>query len=677
MAAQRTLRELATPNVNQQPLCITYTDTEEAFELKSGLIHLLSTFRGIADKAKDWLFYLPSGSITTWEVLKRQILEKFFPTSRAANIRKEIYRVRQANGEILYEYWERFKQLCASCPHHQIHDQLLIQYFYEGLLPMDRSMVDAASGGALVNKTTDEAKRLISNMTENSQQFGVKSEGVTRRVNKVNHSDLVNRLTELTALVRQMAKGQVQAAKACEISAAPEHMTDICPTLQEDPHEQANAMGGLPGPPQWRNDPYAPTYNPGWRNHPNFSYAQKPSGFKQPFQQRQLVQQPSTSDSGMSLKDMVKSLADSTCQMRQDQQRFQQDSQRFQQDQQRFQQETRASIRTLEAQMSQLASSLSNFENSKRKLPTQVIPNPMENVSAITLRSGKELQEYQNAVSKHDLEEQVEEETMKSPTQSLPRKEPRDEPPVVVTPPPPFSSRYAKSRKEEQEQKVFDIFRKVELKGFEKIYMGENVSAVLQQKLPFKHKDPGMFTVPCKIENVKVENALIDLGAAINIMPRSIYNSLNFGSLKETSAIMQLADMSNAYPDRILEDIPVQVDKLVFLADFYVLDMDDDLSVSPLVLLGRLFLMTSKTKIDVYSGTLTMEFDGDIIKFNTCDAIKCSSEAHSIFVIDVIDPFMQQKFELNGRDALKVVINCNFDSHKMSRVAKKFELHPD
>ena len=186
-----------------------------------------------------------------------------------------------------------------------------------------------------------------------------------------------------------------------------------------------------------------------------------------------------------------------------------------------------------------------------------------------------------------------------------------------------------------------------------------------------------MFTIPCKIGNVKVEKALIDLGAAINIMPRSIYNSLNLGPLKETSVIMQLADRSNAYPDGVLEDILVQVDKLIFPTDFYVLDMDDDFSVSPPILLGRPFLMTSKTKIDVYSGTLTMEFDGDIIKFNTCDAIKCSSEAHSVFVIDVIDPFMQQKFELNGRDALKVVINCNFDSHKMSRVAKKFELHPD
>ena len=57
---------------------------------------------------------------------------------------------------------------------------------------MDRSMVDAASGGALVNKTTDEATMLISNMAKNSQQFGARTDGATRRVNEINHSDLEN-----------------------------------------------------------------------------------------------------------------------------------------------------------------------------------------------------------------------------------------------------------------------------------------------------------------------------------------------------------------------------------------------------------------------------------------------------------------------------------------------------
>ena len=89
--------------------------------------------------------------------------------------------------------------------------------------------------------------------------------------------------------------------------------------------------------------------------------------------------------------------------------------------------------------MSQLASVVSRLESQVLgKLSSQTIVHPTQNVSAITLGSCKELLEYKKGISKHNLEEQVEEQTMKSPTQSFPRKEPRDEPLVVATPPPPF-----------------------------------------------------------------------------------------------------------------------------------------------------------------------------------------------------------------------------------------------
>ena len=45
---ERTLKELAAPAVNQQPLYITYPNLEGTFELKSRLIHLLSHFHGLA-----------------------------------------------------------------------------------------------------------------------------------------------------------------------------------------------------------------------------------------------------------------------------------------------------------------------------------------------------------------------------------------------------------------------------------------------------------------------------------------------------------------------------------------------------------------------------------------------------------------------------------------------------
>ncbi|CAN6697899.1 unnamed protein product [Malus baccata var. baccata] len=83
--------------------------------------------------------------------------------------------------------------------------------------------------------------------------------------------------------------------------------------------------------------------------------------------------------------------------------------------------------------------------------------------------------------------------------------------------------------------------------------------------------------------------------------------------LKHDGVIIQLADRSNAYPKGVLEDVLVQVDHLVFPVDFYVLETDEsDHSPSLPILLGRPFMKTARTKIDVYNGTLSMEFDGEV-----------------------------------------------------------------
>ncbi|KAL0346463.1 UNVERIFIED_CONTAM: hypothetical protein Scaly_1662300 [Sesamum calycinum] len=44
---RRTIKGLNAPNSDQRPLCITYSDAKDDFELKSGLIHLLPSFHGL------------------------------------------------------------------------------------------------------------------------------------------------------------------------------------------------------------------------------------------------------------------------------------------------------------------------------------------------------------------------------------------------------------------------------------------------------------------------------------------------------------------------------------------------------------------------------------------------------------------------------------------------------
>ncbi|RDX82624.1 hypothetical protein CR513_36558, partial [Mucuna pruriens] len=208
--------------------------------------------------------------------MKRTFLEKIFPAFRTATIRKEICGIRQHTGETLHEYWERFNKFCATCPHHQISEQLLIQYFYEGLSMMDRSMIDAASGGALMDKTPVAARHLISNMASNTQQFGIRGPNPSRPVNEIgaaSNQRLENQLTELTSLVRQLAVSQhhpAMAAKVCGICTSVEHPTDLCPTLQETESGQTESVGAIGG------------FHYGKQPYQNRQFDNQPYG-KQPF----------------------------------------------------------------------------------------------------------------------------------------------------------------------------------------------------------------------------------------------------------------------------------------------------------------------------------------------------------------------------------------------------------
>ncbi|CAN6712702.1 unnamed protein product [Malus baccata var. baccata] len=112
-----------------------------------------------------------------------------------------------------------------------------------------------------------------------------------------------------------------------------------------------------------------------------------------------------------------------------------------------------------------------------------------------------------------------------------------------------------------------------------------------------------------------------------------------------------------SYPKGVLEDVLVQVNHLVFPADFYLLEMDEsDHAPSLPILLGRPFMKTARTKIDVYSRTLSMEFDGEVVNFNLSDSIEYPSEDHSCFSIDIIDSLAQGYLDDLNDDALEKVI---------------------
>ncbi|GKE54785.1 mitochondrial proton/calcium exchanger protein-like protein isoform X1 [Tanacetum coccineum] len=129
-------------------------------------------------------------------------------------------------------------------------------------------------------------------------------------------------------------------------------------------------------------------------------------------------------------------------------------------------------------------------------------------------------------------------------------------------------------------------------------------ASLINNAIPQKKKNPGSFTLPCFINDFCFDNALVDIGASVSVMPLSTYLNLGLGELAHTRLTVELADRTMKYPKGIAENVLVGIGKFTFLIDFIILDMPEDIKV-PLIL-GRPFLSTARAKIDVYKRKITL-----------------------------------------------------------------------
>ena len=162
---------------------------------------------------------------------------------------------------------------------------------------MDRSMIDATSGGALGDMTPAEAMNLIEKMASNSQQFSARNNVIfLRGVHEVatdsspstENKKLEGKLDALVNLVTQLAMNQksTPVARVCGLCSSADHHTDLCLSLRlsgvnEQP--EAYAANIYNRPPQQQNqqqqnnyDLSSNRYNPDQRNHPNLRWTSHP-----------------------------------------------------------------------------------------------------------------------------------------------------------------------------------------------------------------------------------------------------------------------------------------------------------------------------------------------------------------------------------------------------------------
>ncbi|KAJ9558642.1 hypothetical protein OSB04_013256 [Centaurea solstitialis] len=663
------IRDYATPGADQFASGIPRPDANNHFELKPVMFQMLQTMGqfggstvedphthlksflevadsfhipGVAedavrqrlfpftlrDRAKAWINSFRPNSLISWKVLAEKFLQKYFPPTR-------------------------------NCPHHGIPHCIQLETFYNGLSNAAKLILDATAGGAFTTQTYNEGYQVLEKVANNNTDWSNPRE-LTPKINPTESDALKAMNAQLAALTKLVLNGNRQQVNS--VVATPQ-VPDVCTYCGEN-----HIFDFCPGNPEAVNGQsshFQSAHTPSGHSPQNFHQGQSP----QNFQQRQ---QPAL-EAPPSLESVLKG----------------------------FMNQTQAAMRNFETQLGQLATEVKNRTQGSLPSDTEHPKREgKEQVKMISLRSADNLYDVvveseptlvdleptattvplstvptpdltevniplgvSTPVTDHPLPPEPQKSAFKrkstteDTSNSVPKKVQFDLQNLL------FPQRVKPKNVDDQFKKFLDVFKQLHINiplvealeqmpsyvkflkdilnkkrrlgEFEIVALTKECSALLTNKIRQKLKDPGSFTIPCSIGGKEVGHALCDLGASINLMPLSIFKKLGIGEARPTTVTLQLADRSIAYPKGKIEDVLVKVDKFIFPADFVILDYEADRETP--IILGRPFLATGRTLIDVQKGELTMRVHDQEVTFNVFKSLKYVDTEHCMAVSMIND----------------------------------------
>ncbi|KAM6556416.1 hypothetical protein CsatB_003435 [Cannabis sativa] len=492
-------------------------------------------------------------------------------------------------------------------------------------------MIQSMHTGKFLKLQGQEAWEALEELSVNSQQWNYseprsRANNSPKRGGKYEIKEETDLRTSFEKLARkvealvisQTMNSHVQPKK--EVCASTCHNDQSCPSFLETFSEEANALHSYGKP---NDSPFSNTYNPNWRNHPNFSWRQNQPQMNQGNQFN--MPNPNHAQPSQTYPPQRKPSLEDTLQQ-------------FMQSTQQIMQNQSQSIAKLETQLGQLANAVT--EREKGRFPSQPVPNPKgqyevgipshkeEAKSISTLRSEKQ-------IVKPDYTPQVEKD-QSQPQSSNTNDLSKDNDQILPSiPKAPFPQRLLPIKKGNQYSDILEVFKQVSinipflyaikqipayskfLKDLctvkrntnvpKKAFLTEQVSSIIQYKSLVKYKDPGCPTISCIIGDHFINKALLDLGASVNLLPYSVYKQLGLGELKPTSITLQLADR-------------------------------------------RPFLATSNAIINCRNGVLKLSFGNMTVElnvFNVAKSVECE-EIHEVNMINTENMFemdMNESFE--------------------------------
>ncbi|XP_017438189.1 uncharacterized protein LOC108344235 [Vigna angularis] len=115
----------------------------------------------------------------------------------------------------------------------------------------------------------------------------------------------------------------------------------------------------------------------------------------------------------------------------------------------------------------------------------------------------------------------------------------------------------------------------------------------------------------------------------------SMFEKIEGLEFKPTRMTLQLADRSLKYAYGVVEDVLMKVDKFLFLVDFVIMEMEEDVNVPHI--LGRPFMKTARVLIDVENDKLKVRVQDEEVNFDVFEAMSHPKDNKECFHLDPLD----------------------------------------
>nr|XP_043620293.1 uncharacterized protein LOC122592150 [Erigeron canadensis] len=119
-------------------------------------------------EARVWFDELDEGTITTWNQLREEFVSRFFPSSLARKMLRDIKAFNQDKGEALVDALKRLREMIRNCHENGLPKDEIMEIFFYGLTKTSQKDLDLAGGDNFLYKSTNDAYKMMQDMVQAS-----------------------------------------------------------------------------------------------------------------------------------------------------------------------------------------------------------------------------------------------------------------------------------------------------------------------------------------------------------------------------------------------------------------------------------------------------------------------------------------------------------------------------